>query len=183
MATCQGQSVVGFRDGDRPEAAGGRWDHRRRGAPHETGDRRRRQGYSASRSNGSGSSRFFANSGREPATSPMSHHEMNRVVNVSRRFGGEERSGHLARPSRQATSNRSSMGVCTLSRDRAPATMNDEGLADAAPANPCRLSRLHSGSCVHRHYLRSDLKPARISSLRNFGCSQAAKWPPLGSLL
>ena len=32
-------------------------------------------------------------------------------------------------------------------------------------------------------YLRSDLKPARISSDRNFGCSQAAKCPPLGSLL
>ena len=30
---------------------------------------------------------------------------------------------------------------------------------------------------------RSDLKPTRISSLRNFGCSQPAKWPPLGSLL
>ena len=33
------------------------------------------------------------------------------------------------------------------------------------------------------HYLRSDLNPARISSDRNFGCSQAAKCPPLGSLL
>ena len=32
-------------------------------------------------------------------------------------------------------------------------------------------------------YLRSDLKPARISSEKNFGCSQAAKWPPLASLL
>src|SRR4029077_3088363 len=32
-------------------------------------------------------------------------------------------------------------------------------------------------------YVRSDLKPARISSLRNFGCSNAAKCPPLGSLL
>jgi hypothetical protein len=36
---------------------------------------------------------------------------------------------------------------------------------------------------VHRRYLRSDLKPARSSSESNFGCSQAAKWPPLGSLL
>jgi hypothetical protein len=38
-----------------------------------------------------------------------------------------------------------------------------------------------------RHYplpnYRNDLKPARISSERNFGCSQAAKWPPWGSLL
>ena len=32
-------------------------------------------------------------------------------------------------------------------------------------------------------YPRSDLKPARSSSERNFGCSQAAKCPPLGSLL
>jgi hypothetical protein len=32
-------------------------------------------------------------------------------------------------------------------------------------------------------YVRSDLKPARSSSLRNFGCSNAAKCPPLGSLL
>src|ERR1700730_7310324 len=30
---------------------------------------------------------------------------------------------------------------------------------------------------------RSDLKPARISSEKSFGCSQAAKCPPLGSLL
>src|SRR5580704_476116 len=28
---------------------------------------------------------------------------------------------------------------------------------------------------------RSDLKPARTSSEKSFGCSQAAKWPPLGS--
>jgi len=32
-------------------------------------------------------------------------------------------------------------------------------------------------------YVRSDRKPARISSDRNFGCSKAAKCPPLGSLL
>jgi hypothetical protein len=30
---------------------------------------------------------------------------------------------------------------------------------------------------------RRDLKPARISSEKIFGCSQAAKWPPLGNLL
>src|SRR6266478_1964633 len=35
--------------------------------------------------------------------------------------------------------------------------------------------------CVR--YLRSDLKPARTSSERSCGCSHAAKWPPLGSLL
>jgi hypothetical protein len=32
-------------------------------------------------------------------------------------------------------------------------------------------------------YVRSERKPARISSDRNAGCSQAAKCPPLGSLL
>ena len=32
-------------------------------------------------------------------------------------------------------------------------------------------------------YGRSDLKPTRSSSVRNCGCSQAAKCPPLGSLL
>src|ERR1700738_4250672 len=31
--------------------------------------------------------------------------------------------------------------------------------------------------------LRSDLKPARTSSARSFGCSQAAKCPPLSTLL
>ena len=33
------------------------------------------------------------------------------------------------------------------------------------------------------HHLRSDLKAARISSLKSFGCSQAAKWPPLSTSL
>jgi len=32
-------------------------------------------------------------------------------------------------------------------------------------------------------YLRSELNPARTSSTNNFGCSHAAKWPPLGSSL
>src|SRR5262245_56799665 len=32
-------------------------------------------------------------------------------------------------------------------------------------------------------YGRSDLKPTRSSSLRNFGCSNAAKCPPFGSRL
>src|ERR1700719_1389307 len=31
--------------------------------------------------------------------------------------------------------------------------------------------------------LRSDLKPARSSSVKSFGCSQAAKWPPFSTLL
>ena len=32
------------------------------------------------------------------------------------------------------------------------------------------------------HY-RNDFNPARISSIKSSGCSQAAKWPPLSSLL
>jgi hypothetical protein len=38
-------------------------------------------------------------------------------------------------------------------------------------------------SAKRTDYWRKELKPARISSDRNFGCSQAAKCPPLGSLL
>src|SRR6185369_7053773 len=34
-----------------------------------------------------------------------------------------------------------------------------------------------------RHYVRSGLKPARTSSAKSRGCSQAAKCPPLSSLL
>ena len=32
-------------------------------------------------------------------------------------------------------------------------------------------------------YVRNDLNPTRISWVSNSGCSHAAKWPPLGSLL
>ena len=32
-------------------------------------------------------------------------------------------------------------------------------------------------------YLRSGLKPARTSSDKSCGCSQAAKWPPLSCFL
>jgi hypothetical protein len=44
-------------------------------------------------------------------------------------------------------------------------------------------------ACVLRHdyaafaTLRSDLKPERTSSDKSCGCSQAAKWPPLSTLL
>ena len=36
-------------------------------------------------------------------------------------------------------------------------------------------------SC-EKSYL-SDLKPARTSSEKSFGCSQAVKWPPFGELV
>ena len=42
------------------------------------------------------------------------------------------------------------------------------------------------GGCpraFQRHYARSDLRPMRTSSVKSFGCSQAAKWPPFSSLL
>ena len=43
-------------------------------------------------------------------------------------------------------------------------------------ASNCRKARM-------LHYLRSGLKPARTSSEKSCGCSQAAKCPPLESLL
>ena len=54
-----------------------------------------------------------------------------------------------------------------------------------------RMHRFNNGRLGERSHLllsceepyRSDLKPARTSSERSFGCSQAAKCPPLGSLL
>src|SRR5437764_7930733 len=44
------------------------------------------------------------------------------------------------------------------------------------------------GFALRRDYaafasLRSDLKPARTSSEKSCGCSQAAKWPPFSTLL
>ncbi len=47
-------------------------------------------------------------------------------------------------------------------------------------ARSCRAARIKR-PCSN--YVRSDLKPARSSSLKAFGCSHAAKCPPLGSLL
>jgi hypothetical protein len=35
--------------------------------------------------------------------------------------------------------------------------------------------------CACKEPYRSDRKPARSSSEKSFGCSQTAKWPPLGS--
>ena len=59
----------------------------------------------------------------------------------------------------------------------------DEGHVGIEPGAPRGRPLGSVEVLVRRHYLRSDLKPARSSSERNFGCSQAAKWPPLGSLL
>ena len=52
-----------------------------------------------------------------------------------------------------------------------------------------RIGAGQDGPCFgwHRTYsdikVRSDLKPARSSSVKSFGCSQAGKCPPLSSLL
>ena len=59
----------------------------------------------------------------------------------------------------------------------------DEGRVGIEPGAPRDRPLVSLEVLVPRHYLRSDLKPTRSSSERNFGCSQAAKWPPLGSLL
>ena len=40
-----------------------------------------------------------------------------------------------------------------------------------------------SSALSQSRYERKDRKPARNSSVNSFGCSQAAKWPPLSSLL
>src|SRR5581483_662770 len=45
------------------------------------------------------------------------------------------------------------------------------------------LRRLIHGASPCEDPYRSDLKPARTSSANSCGCSQAAKWPPLGSWL
>jgi hypothetical protein len=60
--------------------------------------------------------------------------------------------------------------------------------ADSAAGVRAILARVADDAQVKRAIhrpatYRNDLKPARISSLRNFGCSNAAKCPPFGSLL
>jgi hypothetical protein len=50
-----------------------------------------------------------------------------------------------------------------------------EATRRARAAGPARTSSAH--------YLRSGLKPTRTSSEKSSGCSQAAKWLPLGSVL
>ena len=53
----------------------------------------------------------------------------------------------------------------------------------ALPANLEDGARERARTVPSHVDLRSDLKPARTSSERSFGCSQAAKCPPLSSLL
>ncbi len=55
-----------------------------------------------------------------------------------------------------------------------------EPLGDGPLGRPAELSLCRrSGVDI----TRSDRRPARVSSTSSSGCSQAAKWPPLGSLL
>src|SRR5262249_47028298 len=46
-----------------------------------------------------------------------------------------------------------------------------------------KLERAAPGGTPQLHYLRSGLKPARSSSTKSSGSSQAAKWPPLSTSL
>jgi len=63
--------------------------------------------------------------------------------------------------------------------------MPHRGDLDALPhvAGAGRIDAPATRDAVLVSYVRSDRKPARISSDRNSGCSKAAKCPPLGSLL
>ena len=63
-------------------------------------------------------------------------------------------------------------------------TATQPGPAAAAAAAGARAEAPgHIGPALQRARLRSGLKLARISSEKSCGCSQAAKWPPLSSLL
>ena len=64
-------------------------------------------------------------------------------------------------------------------RPRGRAKKPDAGHDARASRQRRRSGRRGSTS----HYLRSDRKPARTSSEKSCGCSQAAKCPPLSSLL
>ena len=78
-------------------------------------------------------------------------------------------------------------GVCATSRRRARELLGEEfRLPHAAPKLVSAGTRYavddaHVGRAIHRTTFelpfnyRSDLKPVRSSSERNFGCSQAAK--------
>src|SRR5438132_7714359 len=75
---------------------------------------------------------------------------------------------------------RSRVALCVAS----PANKKDEGLAFAI--RRWARGRLAAGRPAEHpllHYLRSDLKPARTSSEKSCGCSQAAKCPPFSTLL
>ena len=56
-------------------------------------------------------------------------------------------------------------------------------VAAASPWRRAWMVRVPAGQAPLLHYLRSGLKPARTSSENSCGCSQAAKCPPLSSLL
>lgn len=51
------------------------------------------------------------------------------------------------------------------------------------PSASTAIGGLMEGGASSTDYLRSDLNPARTSSEKSCGCSQAAKCPPLSSLL
>ena len=55
----------------------------------------------------------------------------------------------------------------------------DVGVSDVEDAG----RDLVDGRCQCRAHLRSDLKAVRSSSVKSWGCSQAAKWPPRSTRL
>ena len=99
-----------------------------------------------------------------------------------RKHAGDRPAGSRSREGRPLTScqgsssprNGSASEQCQCA-DRSPAEawhcLACQGRCTAAPPTHERI------------YLRSDLKAARSSSQKSWGCSQAAKWPPRSSLL
>ena len=65
-----------------------------------------------------------------------------------------------------------------------PAALESVSMRWMARRETVALRRSSRGrSAVRITYLRSDLKLARTSAEKSWGCSQAAKWPPRSTLL
>src|SRR5437879_845199 len=93
------------------------------------------------------------------------------IVAVTRRLHslwGFERNGDVTPTTR----------ACAQTSGRAK-KKSAESMDSAQGLSICALSSDYAALAT----LRSDLKPARTSSENSCGCSQAAKWPPLSSLL
>ena len=73
--------------------------------------------------------------------------------------GSNSRSAPISLP-QTVISNPNSSGLFACKWLRAPATMNDEGLADAEAANPFRLPRNYPGSRLRRTERQMDGKPS-----------------------
>ncbi len=83
----------------------------------------------------------------------------------------------------------------SVARPMAASSRGTSSCASAVPSMPnCEAAIVIAAVLTKRRrsrlmlthlltYLRSDLKPARTSSEKIFGCSHAAKWPPFSTLL